>query len=358
MYREHSIALVIPAYNEAKLIRPTLENVPSLFDRVFVVDDASPDNQNEVIQDCKKTDPRIELISHSKSQGPGGAIISGYRQSGKEGYDITVVIGGDYQMDLSEVENFLDPIVEGRADYTKGNRFLPVNIDETIRRMPRLRLFANWVITALTKIASGFFSVADVVDGYTAISLKAVQIVNWDNAWKRYGYPMDFLVRLNAYGFRVLDVPRTAIYIEGERQSQIKGISYALKVSPMLLRSFLWRLRFRYLYLDFHPLVVFYALGSLMFGLSVIGGGFLVVDKIAFGGMNVTASRAVLVSLLFVSGLQFLLFAMLFDREESKSNLQAYGSTYHKMKPLKSNLTPQREVEKSTASEKENQHAS
>lgn len=318
MYRDQKIALVIPAFREEKLIGNTLRNVPALFDRVYVVDDCSPDGQNRVVEECAKKDARITLLKHETNQGPGGAIITGYLRSGKDANDITVVIGGDHQMDLSEVPGFLDPIIDGDADYTKGNRFLMGKLEVTLRRMPKLRFFANWVITALTKIASGYFDVMDVVDGYTAISHKAIEGLDWSRAWKGYGYPMDFLIRLNAYGFRVQDVPRTSIYLPGERQSQIKGLNYAMKVSPMLLRAFLWRLRFKYMYLDFHPLIFFYFLSFLLLPSGLLLGGYMTLDKIFASGASVTAPKAVLVSMLVISGFQFLFFAMLFDREQTQ----------------------------------------
>lgn len=318
MYRERSIALVIPAYREEKLIAKTLAAVPPLFDRVFVVDDKSPDNQAQVVLDYAKKDPRVTLLRHETNQGPGGGIITGYQASAAAGIDLTVVIGGDHQMDLAQVHGFLDPLIDGKADYAKGNRFLLKELAETMRLMPRLRLFGNWLITALTKISSGYFKVMDVVDGYTAITRKAIEGVDWSRAWRGYGYPMDFLIRLNAYGFKVIDVPRTAIYTPGERQSQIKGIRYALRVSPMLLRGFFWRLRFKYLYRDFHPLVLFYfgALGLVPAGL--LGGLYLIYDKIWRGGLGVSGPRTVLVALALTSGFQFLLFAFLFDMEEGK----------------------------------------
>jgi len=318
MYRNKKISLVIPAYNESKLIGKTLENVPELIDRIYVVDDASTDNQNEIILDYAKKDKRIELIKHEKNQGPGGAIITGYLKSSEDGYDIVVVVGGDFQMPLDEVTNFLDPIIDGKVDYTKGNRFLPSRYNDTIIKMPKIRFFGNWLITAITKIASGYYKIMDVVDGYTAISKKAIDIIDWSKAWKKYGYPMDFLIRLNAYGFKVMDIPRTAIYLKGERQSQIKGLRYTLKVTPMLIRGFFWRLNFRYLYLDFHPLVFFYYISFLCVPAGLIYGVYLVVDKLFFGGTNVTGPRAVFDALLLISGFQFLLFAMLFDMEEGK----------------------------------------
>lgn len=318
MHRNKKISLVIPAYNEEKLILSTLEGVSDIIDKIFVIDDCSPDNQNEVVLQQAQKDPRIELLKHKTNQGPGGAIITGYLQSSKQGYDITVVVGGDNQMSLHEVERFLDPIVDDKVDYTKGNRFLLSQLEDTLEKMPKIRLVGNWIITALTKVASGFYKVMDVVDGYTAISKRAIDTIDWSRAWKKYGYPMDFLVRLNAYGFKVEDIPRTAVYLPGERQSQIKGFRYALKVSPMIVRAFYWRLKFRYIYLDFHPLVFFYILGFILFPAGIISGIYLVVDKLLYGGYNITGPRTILVALVVLIGLQFLLFAMLFDMEEGK----------------------------------------
>jgi glycosyltransferase involved in cell wall biosynthesis len=318
MYRGKKISLVVPAYNEEKLILPTLQNIPKVIDRAYIVDDCSPDDQNKVILAHSKKDKRIVLLKHVENQGPGGAIITGYLQSSRDGYDITVVVGGDHQMDLSEVTNFLDPIIDGKADYAKGNRFLLNRLEDTLQKMPRIRLIGNILITALTKIASGYYKTMDVVDGYTAISKRAIDTVNWDRAWKRYGYPMDFLIRLNAYGFKLIDIPRTAIYLAGERQSQIKGFSYFLKVSPMLWKGFFWRLRFKYIFIDFHPLVFFYYLSFLLLPIGFLLSGFLVMNHLFFGGFLVNATRAVLASSLLIAGFQFLLFAMLFDMEEGK----------------------------------------
>jgi glycosyltransferase involved in cell wall biosynthesis len=291
-----------------------------------------------VIQAEATQDARITLLKHEVNQGPGGAIITGYLQSSRDGNDIAVVIGGDHQMNLGEIHRFLDPIIDGEADYTKGNRFLPSEFEQTIAKMPKLRFFANWLITALTKIASGYFKVMDVVDGYTAISKRAIETMHWQKAWKRYGYPMDFLIRLNAYGFNVIDVPRSAIYLPGERQSQIKGFKYAMQVSPMLLRVFLWRLAFKYVYRDFHPLVLFYLLSFFLLPAGFALGLFLVFDKVFSSGAFVTAPRAVLVALFFISGIQFLLFAMLFDREESK--WESTRASQHSNNTLRLTTTP------------------
>ena len=314
MYREKKIALVIPAYNEEKLIKPTLKAVPDFVDRIFVVDDASIDNTAGVVGELSKHDHRIELISHEMNSGPGQGIITGYKRSAAEGCDIAVVAGGDNQMPLNQMERFLDPLIDGEADYTKGNRF--VFLPDTLEKMPKSRLLGNVVITGLTKISSGYYKVMDVVDGYTATTKKVIDLIDWDKAWKGYGYPMDFLIRLNAFSLKVKDVPRSSIYLKGERQSQIKGLRYALKVSPMLLRGFFWRLITKYIYRDFHPLVFFYFAGLILFPFGIFYGLYLVYQQVA--GIGVSGPRAILCALSLIMGLQFLLFAMLFDMQESK----------------------------------------
>lgn len=314
MYREQKIGLVIPAYNEERLIRPTLENVPSIFDAIYVIDDASTDLTCDVVTELRARDARIHLLRHDRNCGPGQAIITGYLRASRDACAAVVVVGGDYQMPLDCATRFLDPILDGEVDYTKGNRF--ASGCGAFTRMPKMRLFANMLISALTKISSGYYKVVDVVDGYTAISRRAIDAIDWERAWKGYGYPMDFLIQLNVRGFKVRDIPRDAIYLPGERQSQIKGLRYALRVSPMLVRGFFWRIVQRYLFRSFHPLAAFYFLGLLLLPAGILYGLYLVIAE-AFLGMDVTAGQSVLCALLVTTGLQFLLFAMLFDMQES-----------------------------------------
>ncbi len=316
MYRNNRIALVIPAHNEEKLIVPTLASVPEFVDRVFVVDDASTDKTRERVQARATEGFDVQLLCHETNLGPGSAIITGYKRARDEGFDCVVVVGGDNQMPMEEMPRFLDPLINGFADYTKGNRFMRGRyaVADIPSSMPKSRLFGNALISALTKMASGYYKIVDVVDGYTGINRDALEIIDWDKAWGGYGYPMDFLIRLNAHGFRVQDVPRRAIYLPGERQSQIKGLRYALRVSPMLLRGFFWRLWTKYILWNFHPLVFFYFAGMFLLAAGLVFGAFLIYSQ--FAGFGVSGPRAILDALLILTGLQFLLFAMLFDMQE------------------------------------------
>lgn len=315
MYKEKKISLVIPAYNEERLIRPTLENVPETIDKIYVVNDCSKDKMAEVVKEIMRKDSRIELINHERNMGVGQAIITGYKRSSADGYDIAVVVGGDFQMDLADLPNFLDPLINGSADYTKGNRFM--NEGNAFEDMPRVRLIGNTLLSLLTKISSGCYHIFDAVDGYTAITKRAIDAINWNKAWKKYGYVLDFLVRLNAYGFRVMDVPRRAIYLPGERQSQIKGGRYLLKVLPMLVRDFFWRLGKQYILRDFHPLVFLYVFGMIFFfigmgyGIYILLWRFLLVEEVSI-------PTAAFCMIMLNVGIQSIFFAMLFDMMNSK----------------------------------------
>ncbi|MEW6752657.1 MAG: glycosyltransferase family 2 protein [Candidatus Latescibacterota bacterium] len=314
MYRGKRIALVVPAHNEQRLIGPTLEGVPEAIDQIYVVDDASQDATAHIVEERALADPRVTLLRHERNQGVGQGIITGYLQASRDGCDIAVVVGGDNQMPLEQVGDLLDPVVEGQADYSKGNRFLMPNAG--LEDMPWTRLIPNALISAMTKVASGYYKVFDVVDGYTAISRRAIELVDWSKARKGYGYPMDFLVRLNAYGLKVRDVPRRAIYLPGERQSQIKGFRYLMDVSPMLVRGFFWRLLRRYLVRDFHPLFFFFLFAMVFLPLGVLYGIFLVYQQ--WAGIGVSGPRSVVCALMIIMGIQFLLFAMLYDMQESE----------------------------------------
>jgi len=240
MYKKHKISLVVPAYNEQKLIKPTISHVPKCIDKIIVIDDGSSDNTAKVIKNVK--DKRIKLIKHSENKGLGSALVTGYKESIKQNVDIAVVVGGDNQMDLKEVKKFLDPIVNGEADYTKGNRFL----NDSFKIMPFPRLIGNIFLSSVEKFATGYWGIFDMHDGYTAISKKALKVVNWDEAWTQYAYNVDFLARLNVAGMKVKDVSRRAIYLKGERQSQIKTFRYMIMAIPLIMNCFLWRIQKKY----------------------------------------------------------------------------------------------------------------
>jgi glycosyltransferase involved in cell wall biosynthesis len=314
MYRKNSIALVVPAYNEERLIKPTLENVPELVDRVYVVDDGSKDKTAFVIKRIMQKDKRIILLSHPKNLGLGQAIITGYKRAFADNMDITVVVGGDYQMDLGEVKNFLDPIVDNVADFTKGNRFL--FSDTMKKKMPFTRLLGNTMLSFITKMSTGYWKIFDSNDGYTAISHDALGRISWDQAWKWYGYNGDWMARFNVANIRIKDIPRKPIYLKGERQSQIKVLRYVRRVWPHLTRMFFWRLSKKYLIRDFHPLVMFYFMSLLLMFLGALAAIDILVVRIIGG--NISGNFVILCALCLILGFQSFGFAILFDLQANE----------------------------------------
>ncbi len=249
MYKGLRIGVVVPAYNEEDLIGETLFGIPDYIDHIFVVDDGSTDNTSKIILELQRIDPRVTAVNNRKNIGVGAAIITGYKKALENGVDVAVVMAGDNQMDPVYIPDLLDPIVSGRADYTKGNRLMS---EEYRRGMSRWRTFGNFILTFLTKIASGYWHIADPQNGYTAITRSALEILPLDRVFTYYGYCNDLLVKLNVYGLRVVDVLIPAKY--GNEKSKIRYGEYIVKVSGMLLRNFLWRLNMKYLVLDFNPI--------------------------------------------------------------------------------------------------------
>ena len=311
MYREHSVAVVVPAYNEELLIRDTLSSIPAFVDRIYVVNDASTDGTQQIIDTFCHTDSRMIPIRHEKNLGVGAAIISGYRCALKEGMKITVVMAGDNQMDSHVMPLLLDPIINNRADYTKGNRLLS---PEFRRGMSAWRFIGNTILTLMTKFSSGYWKLMDPQNGYTAITHRALERLSLDRIYPRYGYCNDLLVKLNVFSFRIMDVEMPARY--GRETSKIRYGNYIGKVSWLLFRDFFHRLRMKYVVLSFHPIVIFYLFGFAMTLTGLIAGIYTIHFVLIQGGPLFI--RGVLSLLIFALGLQFLSFALLFDIQESR----------------------------------------
>src|ERR1700730_5084823 len=305
-----TVAVVVPAYNEERLIVETLAGIPVFVDRVLVVDDRSRD---ETAQRARETgDPRVEVIVHGENGGVGAAIVTGYKRARDERMDVTAVMAGDNQMDPAELEMLCAPVARGELDYAKANRLVSGQAWEPI---PRHRYLGNAVLSLLTKIASAYWHVADSQAGYAAISLGMLDQLDLDRIYQRYGFPNDLLVHLNVWNARVRDFPSRPIYGVGER-SGIRLRQVVPRISLLLIKGFFWRMREKYVIRDFHPLVFFYLLGLLMTS-ARLGLG-LAEAVLRFLGHQITVATIVLVALLLTSGTQFMLFAMWFDMESNK----------------------------------------
>ncbi len=304
------VAVVVPAHDEERLVVETLQGIPEIADRIYVVDDASSDGTGERARELG--DPRVEVIRHDRNHGVGAAIVTGYRRALDEGIDVICVMAADNQMDPQELVDLVRPVALGEVEYAKANRLVS---GEAWTVIPRTRYLGNAVLSLLTKIASGYWHVADSQAGYTAISRDALQRLDLDRLYPRYGFPNDMLVHLNVQNARVRDVASRPIYHVGE-ESGIKLRSVVPRISWLLFKAFWWRLGHKYVIRDFHPLVFFYVFGIFMTLVGVALGVIELVLRIL--GNEITTPTIVLVAVLLIAGLQLTLFAMWFDMEANK----------------------------------------
>jgi len=309
MLEDKKISVIIPAYNEEKLISNVIETMPCFVDLIIIIDDCSTDKTVEIINSYKeKIKERLEIIVHNKNQGVGASIVSGYNMALNKKMDIMAVMAGDAQMDPNELKSIVSPVINNEADYVKGNRFYS---GDAWKIIPKIRYFAGIFLSFLTKIVSGYWHIADSQCGFTAISSDALRVLDFDNIYKRYGVPNDILTKLNINNFKVKDVSIRPIY--NQETSGIKYKTIIFTLSFLLCRLFFHRMWHKYVIRDFHPLILFYLFGSVFFVTGVILGGIIYFVE---GYLAITL--VVFCAVLFMSGIQFLLFAMWFDMEYNK----------------------------------------
>jgi glycosyltransferase involved in cell wall biosynthesis len=304
------VAVVVPAFDEERLVGETIRGIPEFVDAILVVDDASRDGTAAAAE--RAGDARVQVLRHERNAGVGAAIATGYRRALEEEMDVTCVMAADSQMDPAELRELVEPVARGEVEYAKANRLVS---GEAWNVIPRTRYLGNAVLSLLTKIASGYWHVADSQAGYTALSLAALRRLELDELYPRYGFPNDMLVHLNVQNARVRDVPSRPIYDVGE-SSGIRLRSVVPRISWLLLKGFWWRMGQKYVIRDFHPLVFFYAFGALMLSVGFVLG--LVELALRIAGNAITPATIVLVAVLLIGGLQMTLFAMWFDMEANK----------------------------------------
>jgi glycosyltransferase involved in cell wall biosynthesis len=313
MHQGKRIGVVVPAFNEEQLIVQTIMTIPSLVDTIIVVDDGSKDETVARIKECmtRETD-RIVLIRHETNQGVGGAIATGYEWCRDHDVDVAVVMAGDAQMDPDDFPNLIEPVVTGQVDYAKGNRLFT---GDAWRRIPHVRYLGNSALSLMTKIASGYWHVADSQCGYTAINNAALKAINWDQMYKRYGQPNDLLVRLNVFSFRVRDVLVRPVYNIGEK-SGVKPLRMIPRLSWVLFKLFFWRMKEKYVIRDFHPLLFFYAMGAGLLGVAIPLAGRLIWLWSSTGRIPPVNAMALIFFVL--TGMHTLFFAMWLDMDNNR----------------------------------------
>jgi glycosyltransferase involved in cell wall biosynthesis len=306
------VAVLIAAYNEATQIAGVIRSIPAYVSDIVVVNDASTDTTAAVVRAAATLDPRVQLIDLPENRGVGGALAVAYIWAREHDVDVAVTVDGDGQMDPAEMADLIAPIADGVADYTKGNR---LHDPSAWRVIPRVRLVGNAVLSLLTKVASGYWAVADSQSGFTAAGRFALQRVDWEAMYPRYGRPNDVLVLANVADCRVADVPVRPIYGVGE-QSSMKIIRVIFAISWLLFRRFWWRLFHKYLLQDFHPLLFFYLLAT---STAVVGFGLAVrLFWLWYANGAVPPMTALATAFVAITSLNALFFANWMDMQANE----------------------------------------
>ena len=300
------IAVVIPCYKVGAHVLDVIAAIPASCHRIYAGYDACPEGSGRLIQtQCR--DLRVQVIFHEKNQGVGGATISGYRRALDEGMDIVVKMDGDGQMDPTLLPRFVAPLLVGRADYTKGNRFFDLR---NLGAMPAIRVFGNAVLSFFSKLSTGYWDLFDPTNGYTAIHADALRMLPLDKLSRRWFFETDLLFRLGIVRAVVQDVPMDACYGE-----EVSGIRISRILGEFLfkhLRNFAKRIFYNYFLRDM-------ALASLelVAGVALLGFG-LVYGAVKWAHSHDSASLAtagtvMLAALPVIVGLQFVLAFLAYD---------------------------------------------
>lgn len=362
MLHGKSVGVVVPAYNEQTQIGKVIETVPEFVDRIVVINDCSNDRTREVVEGffggscdpdrplpdpktervsahdygdfqrlleeklrseekfypafepCRRApDSRIVLLNHRKNQGKGGGIVTGYKWCSDAHIDCVATMDGDGQMAPDELESLCLPIVSGKVDYAKANRLIHSGAKLAI---PQIRFLGNSILSILTKIASGYWHVSDTQTGYAAISLTALQSLDIYKIYRSYGYPNDVLVKLNINRCTITEVESKPIYHIGE-QSKMKIRKVIPRLSMLLLRLFFLRLWQKYLFRDFHPLFLLYHFGFLLL-LGAVPYAVKIIYVACTSSHPVGVLPVLAFFFLFITGIQFLLFAMWMDIQDNE----------------------------------------
>lgn len=300
------IAVVIPTYKARNHILGVIDEIGPEVTRIYVVDDCCPDGSGDYVTANSK-DQRVSVIRHAENQGVGGAVMTGYKAAIEDGMSILVKIDSDGQMDPALIMDFVAPITNGEADYTKGNRFFDL---ENVRSMPKVRLIGNAVLSLMCKLSSGYWNLFDPTNGYTAIHADVARHLPLNKISRRYFFETDILFRLNTLRAVVVDVPMDAKY--GDEVSNLKISKIIGEFFAKHLRNFSKRIFYNYYLRDMSLASVELPVGLVLLGFGSIYGGYHWMHS-AQAEISTPAGTVMLSALPVLTGVQFLLAFIGYD---------------------------------------------
>jgi dolichol-phosphate mannosyltransferase len=306
-FMEFDIAAVIPAYNVERDIRSVLGGLPDYIKHIIVVNDASPDSSGELVAAAAKEDRRITLITHTQNQGVGGAMVSGFRKALELGAQVIIKLDGDGQMDPAHIPALIKPLIQGKADYVKGNRFRDF---QSLGQMPLIRRLGNLGLSFLTKAATGYWGIFDPTNGFFAVRAEILAQLPLDKIDHGYYFETSMLANLYLLGALVMDVPVPARY--GNETSNLSIRRTLIEFPLKLLGTFLQRILLKYYIYDFSMMSLYLMVGI---PLLLFGGIFGATKWIQYASRNIPAptGTVMLPTLCVILGIQILLSAIEID---------------------------------------------
>jgi glycosyltransferase involved in cell wall biosynthesis len=315
MYRNLKVAVVIPAYNEEKLIKKTIDSLPDFIDHVVAINDCSTDSTFTLLNEIKKNHKKLTVLSNDKNSGIGYTLIRGYKYLlSKTDVEAIGIVAGDAQFDTSYLQPMLDDFIDLNLDYVKASRFYH---RESFKKMPRYRQFGNIFISLLTKFSTGYYTISDITNGCGFLRRSILQKVSFEFVQPRYDYETSMLTALSIAGAIVKDHAVPAVY--GEETSTIKLVPTVLRNLRAVWVGFWRRIYYKYILYGFHPIALFLFSGFLFFIIGGIFGLYLIIEKIIHN-LSPTSGTVMLAVLPIILGFQMLLTALIMDvNNEEKS---------------------------------------
>lgn len=301
------ICVVIPCFNVSSHIAKVIEGLPDDVSFVVAVNDCSTDDTHRALTDLAKGNPKIIVIDHAVNQGVGGSMITGYKKSLELGADITVKMDGDGQMDPSYIASLVQPIIDDRADFVKGNRFRDFR---ALRSMPIVRRIGNLGLSFLIKAASGYWNIFDPTNGFTAIRNETLAGVNFNKLHKRYYFETSMIIELYFCNAVIQDMPMRAKY--GNEVSGLSSAKTLFEFPPKLLFAFIRRIFLKYLFFDFNIGSVYILTGAPTFSYGFFFG-VIKFEQYAGQGIAAPTGTVILPTLLIILGFQLLLSGLTYD---------------------------------------------
>ena len=311
---KQQIAAVLPCYKSKDQVLDVLARMPDMVSHIYCIDDACPEGTGKKVEE-ECTDTRVQVLYHPTNKGVGGAVKTGFIQAQTDGADIIVKIDSDGQMDPSLLGKFIDPIIQGRADYTKGNRFFN---PRSLRAMPNIRLFGNAVLSFMNKFSSGYWHLFDPNNGYVAIHAKILALLPLDSIADRYFFETDMLFRLNTVRAVVLDIPMPAQY--GDETSNLHIHQVLGSFFKGHIKNFVKRIFYNYFLRDFHAASLQLILALILLPFGTIYGGIHWLEAVQTG--ELTPTGIIMAAVLpIIIGIQMLLSVLQFDIENTPSDV-------------------------------------